>query len=79
MTTKTIRTIGDLERMRNTTNGNPRWRVSFTDGTSATTEADSACASVIDNSEYTGVPLKVEYRRGQVCRIELAADESATA
>lgn len=52
-----IRTIKRLERLPNTANGNPRYRVIFTDGDQRTTHPDAACAFRITNSEYQDVPV----------------------
>lgn len=53
--------ISALEPMRNSKYGNPRYRVVFTDGTSAPTVTDGSVAYGIANSEFSGVALKVEF------------------
>lgn len=55
-----IRTIASLKRLTNTRMGNPRYVVTFTDGTTMRTRANSYIAAVIENSEYRDVPLIVE-------------------
>lgn len=55
-----VKIIANLKRLRNTFNGNPRWEVTFTDGTVLRTKADSGIASVIENQEYRNTPLVVE-------------------
>jgi len=53
--------ISTLERMPLSRTGNPRYRVTFTDGTSALTEADSQIGYKIENREYRNVPLDVTF------------------
>jgi hypothetical protein len=48
----TLKKIEGLERMRNSTNGNPRYKVTFTDGDSCTTKPDAAVAHGLANPEY---------------------------
>lgn len=58
----TIRTglvIEHLERITNSVNGNPRFRVHFTDGTAARTMSDASPG--LENPEYRGVPLTVTF------------------
>lgn len=54
-----IKTIESLERLNNSVNGNPRYRVHFTDGTSALTQSDASLGYCIGNPEYRDVPLEV--------------------
>lgn len=54
-------TIQSLKRERNSHNGNPRFTVTFTDGTVATTGVDSSVAYELENSENQGVPLVVRF------------------
>jgi hypothetical protein len=42
------------ERMRSSVNGNPRWQVTFDDGSHWPTAPDSSCAYGINNSELDG-------------------------
>lgn len=64
-------TIKSLERRRNSVNGNPHFKVGFTDGTSARTAPNSLVAFVIDNREYWDIELLVTYNgRGQIVNIE---------
>jgi hypothetical protein len=44
-----IRTIDWVKRLNNSVNGNPRYQVTFTDGSSAITKSDSSCAYDIQN------------------------------
>lgn len=53
------RTIASVERARNTADGNPRFDVTFTDGTTARTAPDSQVGHYAENSEWIGVPLEV--------------------
>ncbi|KJL45567.1 hypothetical protein [Microbacterium trichothecenolyticum] len=65
--------IASLERLRNSRDGNPTWRVEFTDGTVATTAKDAAVGNAIDNSEYQGVPLEVTFDGdGAIRSVEVA-------
>lgn len=57
-------TIESLERLRLSVNGNPRFRVRFTNGTVAITQTDGSVGYEIDNPEYRDVPLLVEFSRG---------------
>ena len=59
--TERVLTISSLERLKLSTNGNPRFRVTFTDGTVAQTQTDSSIAYAIENPEYRGVPVKVSF------------------
>lgn len=54
------RTIAKLDRLQNTVNGNARWRVHFTDGTTALTKPDTHLARIIENAEYRDCPLLVQ-------------------
>jgi hypothetical protein len=53
-----IKTIQRLERLNNSVNGNPAWRVHFTDGESTRTSSDAQVSYALDNPEYRGVPVK---------------------
>lgn len=69
-----VKTIDYLERMNNSKNGNPRWRVGFSDGTSATTAPDSAVSYEIGNPEYQGKPVQVTFsgKREQIVSVKVA-------
>lgn len=58
-----IKTIRSLERLNLSGNGGPRFRVTFTDGTSANTEPDASINWEIENSEYQNVRLRVTFNR----------------
>lgn len=61
-----------LERMNNSRNGNPRYRVTFADGTVFPTAVDAQVGYAIGNPEYNGdVDVKVN-GRGEVVDIESA-------
>jgi len=62
-----------LERLNNSVNGNPRYRVHFTDATVADTQSDASFNYEIDNSEFRGVPLRVTFTRAG--RISYATPE----
>lgn len=51
------KTIDHLERMNNSYNGNPRFRVYFTDGTSYRTSPDAMFCYGIENPEYRAPAL----------------------
>ena len=55
--------IESLERLNNSVNGNPRYRVRFTDGTVADTQSDASLNYGISNPEYRDVPLRVTFTR----------------
>ena len=67
-----VRTIASLERRTNSPYGNPRWFVTFTDGSRLPTADESAVANRIDNSEYADVPLLVTVRDGAVTSVQRA-------
>jgi hypothetical protein len=50
-------------RARSSVNGNPAWRVIFTDGTVARTQSDASIAYCAENRDQHGVPLTVVYTR----------------
>jgi len=54
------KTIERLERLRSSTNGNPRYLIHFTDGTTAKTQSDSMVAYGLENRENIGVPVLVK-------------------
>lgn len=56
-----VRSIALIERRRLTRNGNPRFLVTFTDGSHAMTKADSRIAYVIENSEYRDCELTITF------------------
>lgn len=65
-----VKIIAKLKRLRNTLNGNPRWEVTFTDGTTLRTKANAEIASVIENREYHDTPLVVEINgRGTISNL----------
>lgn len=65
--------IGKLDRMQNSRNGNPRWRVTFTDGTVAATEPDAMIAYALNNPEYRDVDVDVTFNgRGWITSVEVA-------
>lgn len=65
-------TIVKLERMNNSRDGNPRWRVTLAAAGVHTTVPDAQVNHGIENSEYQNVPLSVTLdRHGQIVRIEI--------
>lgn len=65
MTTTTERkTILSYERMRSSVNGNPRYRIVFTDGTIAPMMSDSGTSYAIGNPDMReGSAVDVEFTR----------------
>lgn len=62
--------ISRIDRMRSSANGNPRYSVTFTDGTSAPTGVDASVGYEINNPEYRDVPLRVEFNgRGSIVAV----------
>jgi hypothetical protein len=66
-------TIATLERLKLSTNGNPRFRVTFTNGLVAQTQTDSSIGYSIENPEYRDVPLVVSFTRaGRIYDLNVA-------
>lgn len=65
-----IKTITHLKRLMNSQSGNPRWRVTFADGTIAETKPDADVNYGIANSDRQGVPVEVTFERRLISRIE---------
>lgn len=57
-----------LERRQNSTNGNPRYWVTFADGTRLPTATDASVGYVIGNSEFDGA-VRVWVVRGHITDI----------
>ena len=55
--------ISDLKPLNNSVNGNPRWLVTFKDGTEAITQSDVSCSYGLNNPDMRGVPLNVRFSR----------------
>ena len=58
-----VLTIESLERLNNSSNGNPRYKVTFTNGREALTETDGQVGYGLENEEYRDVPLEVTFTR----------------
>lgn len=68
-----VKTIASLERLKFSANGNPRFKVTFTDGTVAQTQTDGQIGYTLENSEYRDVRVKVFYTRaGRIWNVEVA-------
>ena len=65
MTRMSMVEVVGVQRLGNTKNGNPRWRVFFDNLTSAVTGTDSACAGTITQSSV-GRRFTVTYRDGKI-------------
>lgn len=61
-----VKMIESLRWLNNDENGNPRWRIYWTDGTSNDTAPGAQIAYAIENDEYQNVPLSVTTKRRQV-------------
>lgn len=67
------RTIEKLERLKLSVNGNPRFRVTFTDGSVAQTQTDSSVGYSIENPEYRDVPVVISFTRtGRIFGVDVA-------
>lgn len=68
--TTAIKTITRAERLNNSVNGNPRYRLHFDDATTALTQSDSACAYELQNHAMIGGTFEFTLTRaGRVCGI----------
>lgn len=54
-----VATIDRLERMRSSVNGNPRFRIYFAGGATATTLPDAAVSYGLENVENRFVPVTI--------------------
>ena len=72
MPNMTLRKIERLQRLNNSVNGNPRFRVHFTDGSSALTMSDAMYAYAIENPEYRGDVEVTFTRSGSILDIRPA-------
>lgn len=68
---KKISKITSLHRLNASPSGNPRWRVSFEDGTSYLTLADAACNYGIENAELKDY-VEVTVEGGRITYLEPA-------
>lgn len=59
--TTQVLTIKSVEYYSTSRSGNPRWRLTFTDGRKALTEADVQVGYGIENSEYRNGPVVVTF------------------
>ena len=67
-------TILTIERERSSRNGNPRWRVTFDNGTSMRTEVDGSVGYGIENRENRAGPVDVWIdRRGNITYLRPSA------
>lgn len=70
-----VLTISSLERLKLSTNGNPRFRVTFTTGEVAQTQTDSSIAYELENSDFRDVPVKVSFTpAGRIWNVEIVKD-----
>ena len=67
-----IMQIENMDRLTNTSSGNPRWQINFA-GSVRRTRPDAAIANEISNSEYQGRPIRLWYDdKGQIMWAEPA-------
>ena len=59
----TVRRIDSLSRLHNSVNGNPRFRVYFTDGSVAQTQSDASFNYGLTNSENFNVDVDVTFTK----------------
>lgn len=71
-----VKTIAHLERLNHSRNGNPAYRIYFTDGTVVRTETDASIAYAIGNPEFRDVPVEFTVTRaGRVSHAEPVATD----
>lgn len=56
-----LMTVAAIDRRQNTKAGNPRYKVTFTDGTSANTQTDTAAAYDIQQSDVGKMVIPMEF------------------
>ena len=59
----TVRRIDSLERLHNSVNGNPRFRVYFTDGSVAQTQSDASFNYGLTDGENFNVDVEVTFAK----------------
>lgn len=65
--TEYVKTIDHVTRIGLSGLGNPRFRLHFTDGTTATTKPNTSIAYGLPNSLWEGVPVRITANgRGEV-------------
>lgn len=71
-TTTEIKEIDWIERVGNSVNANPRYRVRFTDGCVLLTQSDATCNYGINNPEYQDGPVLLTLsRHGRIVNINV--------
>ena len=58
-----IRRIDHLDRLNSSVNGNPRFRVYFTDGSVAETQSDAGFCYGLENRENFGMDVTVSFTK----------------
>lgn len=69
-----ILTISSTRRLNNSVNGNPRFMVTFTDGTAAQTNPDSAVNHAVGNTELEGPVVVTFSPKGLITHMVPATD-----
>jgi hypothetical protein len=73
--TTTTKTIERYERLRSSTNGNPRYRFTFTDGTVLDSMSDAGwCYAVGNPGMREGSPVSLELTRAGKIRVMREAE-----
>lgn len=68
----TDRTIESITRLKSSVNGNPRFRIAFTDGSSAITQSDAGFGYAVGNPGMReGCKVRVTFTRaGRISHME---------
>lgn len=71
--TEVVKNIDHITRLGCSANGNPRFRVTFTDGDDAITQTDAAINYGIENSTFRDVPVVVHLTpAGRIWNLKVA-------
>jgi hypothetical protein len=62
--------IESIRSLRSSQYGNPRYEITFTDGTVAQTKSDASINYSITNPEFQGVTLTVYFERGKIVHVK---------
>lgn len=74
-----LKRVSAVERLVNSPSGNPRWKVSFDDGTSARTSRDSQCAySVGEGMVGQRVDITVDLKGEITHLVRLGVEDAST-
>lgn len=73
VTSSEVKRVLRLDRLQNSRNGNPRYKVTFTDGETAITKSDASCAFTIENSEMRGDVVVTFNRDNEITHLSPAS------